>query len=81
MQTYHLADEFTDTTAEQALLASLAATPACYWELLDILTPDLFTAMQDTWQPLAQALEAAQRPRVPADWPPAPDPFEGEVFS
>jgi replicative DNA helicase len=74
MQTYHLADEFTDTKAEQALLASLAATPARYWELLDVLTPDLFTATQETWQPLALALEAAQRPCVPAEWPPALDP-------
>jgi replicative DNA helicase len=74
MQTYHLADEFTDTHAEQALLASLAATPARYWELADVLTPALFTATQDTWQPLALALEAAQPPRVPAEWPPALDP-------
>jgi len=42
MQTYHLADEFTDTAAEQTLLASLAAAPARYWELLDGLTADLF---------------------------------------
>lgn len=74
MHTYCLQDEFTDLRAEQALLASLAAAPARYWELLDVLTPDLFTATQDTWQPLALALEAAQRPHVPADWLPAAEP-------
>ena len=74
MHTYRLQDEFTDLRAEQALLASLAAAPARYWELLDVLTPDLFTATQDTWQPLALALEAAQRPHVPADWLPAAEP-------
>jgi len=74
MHTYHLQDEFTDPSAEQGLLAALAGRPALYGELLDVLTPDLFTATQDTWQPLALALEAAQRPRVPADWPPATDP-------
>jgi len=74
MHTYHLQDEFTDCSAEQSLLASLAAAPARYWELLDVLTPDLFPTTQATWQPLAQALEAAQAPRVPAEWPPAPDP-------
>ena len=74
MHTYHLQDEFTDLRAEQSLLASLAAAPARYWELLDVLTADLFTATQDAWQPLALALEAAQPPSVPADWLPAADP-------
>jgi replicative DNA helicase len=74
MHAYHLQDEFTDPSAEQGLLAALAGQPTLYGELLDVLTPNLFTATQDTWQPLALALEAAQRPRVPAEWPPAPDP-------
>jgi len=43
MQSYHLADEFTDIAAEQALLASLVQSPALYWDLLDLLTPDVFT--------------------------------------
>jgi replicative DNA helicase len=74
MHTYHLQDEFTDPSAEQGLLAALAGQPTLYGALLDVLTPNLFPATQDTWQPLALALEAAQPPRVPADWPPAPDP-------
>jgi hypothetical protein len=42
MQTYHLTDEFTDATAEQMLLASLVHTPMRYWEMLDLLAPDVF---------------------------------------
>jgi replicative DNA helicase len=74
MQTYHLAEEFTHAAAEQALLASLAHTPTLYWALLDHLTPDLFPTHADTWQALAQACAQEQRPVVPADWLPAPDP-------
>jgi hypothetical protein len=43
MQTYRLADEFTDTAAEQTLLASIVGTPMLYWDLLDLLTPEIFT--------------------------------------
>jgi len=74
MQTYHLADEFTDTPAEQALLASLAAAPARYWELGEALTADLFPTETATWQALALALDAGHSTAVPADWLPAPDP-------
>jgi replicative DNA helicase len=74
MQTYHLADEFTDTPTEQALLASLAAAPARYWELEDTLCSDLFPTETATWQTLALALETGQPPCVPADWRPASDP-------
>jgi len=74
MQTYHLADEFTDGTAEQALLARLADTPTLYWDLLDLLTADLFPTEAATWQHVAQAFELAQRPIIPADWFPAADP-------
>ena len=74
MQTYHLADEFTDTPAEQALLASLAAAPARYWELGDALTADLFPTEAATWQALVLVLDAGHPAAVPADWRPAPDP-------
>jgi replicative DNA helicase len=74
MQTYHLADEFTDGTAEQALLARLADTPTLYWDLLDQLTPDLFPTEATTWQHIAQAFELEQHPTIPADWLPAADP-------
>jgi len=74
MQTYHLADEFTDPTAEQALLASLAAAPVCYWELGDALSADLFPMEAATWQALVLALDAGHPAAVPADWPPAADP-------
>src|SRR5712691_9438771 len=74
MQTYHLADEFTAVAAEQGLLASVASTPALYWDFLDVLTPEVFPTEAATWQQLALALDTAQAPCVPADWSPAPDP-------
>jgi replicative DNA helicase len=74
MQTYRLTDEFTDVAAEQALLASLAHTPTLYWELLDLLTPEVFPTEVATWRTVAQALALEQRPTLPTDWPPAPDP-------
>ena len=74
MQTYHLADEFTDVAAEQALLASIVGTPTLYWEFLDLLTTEMFSHEATMWQQIALACEAAQIPQVPAAWLPAPDP-------
>ena len=74
MQSYHLTDEFTDIEAEQALLASLMQSPGLYWDLLDLLAPEVFSQETPTWQALALALEAGQTPRIPADWLPASDP-------
>jgi len=74
MQSYHLTDEFTDIEAEQALLASLMQSPGLYWDLLDLLTPEVFSHETPTWQALALALETGQSPRLPADWLPASDP-------
>jgi replicative DNA helicase len=74
MQSYHLTDEFTDIAAEQAILASLMQSPKLYWDLLDLLTPEVFTKEADTWKALALALETSQLPSVPTDWLSAPDP-------
>src|SRR4030095_10388042 len=74
MQSYHLTDEFTDIEAEQALLASLIQAPGLYWDLLDLLTPDVFSHETPTWQALALALETDQSPSLPTDWLPASDP-------
>ena len=67
-------DEFTDIPAEQGLLASLARSPGLYWDLLDLLTSEVFSHETPTWQALARALETGQSPRIPPDWLPAPDP-------
>ena len=74
MQSYHLTDEFTDIPAEQALLASLAQSPALYWDLGDLLTPEVFTKEVDTWQAITLALETGKPLTVPTDWLPVPDP-------
>jgi hypothetical protein len=76
MQSYHLTDEFTDIPAEQGLLASLAQSPALYWDLLDLLTPEVFAHEIPTWKAIALASESDQ-PRlisIPTDWLPTPDP-------
>jgi replicative DNA helicase len=74
MQSYHLTDEFTDIEAEQAILASLVQSPGLYWDLLDLLTPEVFSQETPTWQALTLAFETGQTPAIPADWLPAPDP-------
>jgi replicative DNA helicase len=75
MHTYRLVDDFVDAGAEQALLASLVNITSLYWELLDLLTPDIFPTLADTWQALVLALETDQSPNIPADWLPALDPY------
>ena len=74
MQRYHLTDEFTDISAEQALLASLVQSPASYWDLLDLLTPEVFAHETSTWKTIALAFESEQPRIIPADWLPTPDP-------
>src|SRR6266478_294303 len=74
MQSYHLTDEFIDIAAEQALLASLTHSPELYWDLLDVLTPEVFPKETDTWRAITLALETGQPPSVSADWLPASDP-------
>ena len=75
MHTYRLVDDFVDAGAEQALLASLVNISTLYWDLLDLLTPDIFPTLADTWQALVLALETDQSPNIPADWLPALDPY------
>jgi replicative DNA helicase len=73
METYRLTDEFTDVMAEQGLLASLTQSPVLYWDLLDLLTPEIFTTEADTWRAIALALEIGEPATVPTDWLPTPD--------
>src|SRR5207249_4499152 len=63
-----------DIAAEQALLASLTHSPELYWDLLDVLTPEVFPKETDTWRAITLALETGQSSSVPADWLPAPAP-------
>jgi hypothetical protein len=74
MRPYHLADEFTDMEAERTLLMSLTQNRLLYWDLIDLLTPDLFPTEAATWQHVARAFELEQRPIIPADWSPAANP-------
>ena len=75
MHPYHLTDEFMDMEAERKLLMSLSQNHLLYWDLLDLLTPELFPTEAAAWQHVAQALELEQRPIIPTDWSPAADPY------
>src|SRR4029453_5007580 len=74
MQSYHLTDEFTDMLADAALLTSLAQSPALYWDLIDLLTLEVFVQETPTWKTIVLALESNQPCIIPTDWLPAPDP-------
>jgi replicative DNA helicase len=52
----------------------LAQSPALYWDLVDLLTPEVFTKEVDTWQAITLALETGKPLTVPTDWLPVPDP-------
>ena len=71
---YHLQDEFTDPEAERALLAAIVMNPALYFELAEVLAPDLFPIEAATWHQVALAIETKQAPAVPTAWSPTPTP-------
>jgi hypothetical protein len=74
MQPYHLQDEFTDPAAERALLAAIGSNPALYFELAEVLAPDLFPTEAATWHHVVLAVETKQTPAVPGAWLPTPVP-------
>lgn len=74
MRTYSLQTEFSDSTAEQALIASVAHNPTLYFELLDMLSPDVFTTEAQAWQHMALAIETEQQPELPDTWQPTATP-------
>ena len=74
MQRFHLQDEFTDPCAEQSFIAAIAQDCTLYWELFDLLSPNLFTKEAGTWERVKLAIEEGQRPVVPDDWEPTTAP-------
>jgi len=70
MQRFHLQDEFTDPCAEQCFIAAIAHDCTLYWELFDLLSPNLFTKEAGTWERVKLAIEEGQQPVVPHDWEP-----------
>lgn len=73
MKSYNLGDEFIDSELERGIIAAVAREPALYWELLDTLPAGAFTAELETWEAIAQAIEAETAPTVPDEWKPAGD--------
>jgi replicative DNA helicase len=74
MQRFDLSDDFTDPTAERALIASVARQPDLYWEVLDLLSAGAFTDEAEVWARVSTAIEAEQPPPLPNGWTPAADP-------
>jgi hypothetical protein len=74
MQRFHLQDEFTDPCAEQRFIAAIAQDVTLYWELFDLLSPNLFTKEAGTWEQIKLAIEEGQRPVIPDDWEPTTAP-------
>src|SRR2546430_9957291 len=72
MHTYRLVDDFVDAEAEQALLASLTRIPTLYWDLLDLITPEIFLTQADAWQALALAWKPVSVPLYQQTGPPHP---------
>lgn len=60
--------------AEESLLASLASNSSLYWELLDILSEDLFVERKEDFRKLASVIEAGGSPSIPSEWKPALQP-------
>ncbi len=58
IQDLSLAQDFTDSAAEKALLATIAAQPALYWELLGLLPKEAFLHETASWDQIHQAIEA-----------------------
>jgi replicative DNA helicase len=60
-----LAQDFTDSAGERALLAAIAADPSLYWELQGSLPADAFLHEASVWKQLLQAIETDQPgPRI-----------------
>src|SRR2546430_16850103 len=72
MHTYRLVDDFVDAEAEQALLASLTRIPTLYWDLLDLITPEIFLTQADAWQALALRWKPVSVPLYQQTGPPHP---------
>ncbi|MEE9147659.1 MAG: DnaB-like helicase C-terminal domain-containing protein [Candidatus Tectomicrobia bacterium] len=76
MHPYHLQNEFIDPSAERALLAALMRTPSLYFELSDVLAPEVFAVETDAWHTLTQAIETGHTLSISHTWSPTSTPQE-----
>jgi replicative DNA helicase len=74
MRDFALQAEFVDAHGEQSLIAAIADKHSLFWELSDLLPSGTFVSEAESWRNLAEAIERDQKPQIPADWKPAPDP-------
>ena len=70
---FTLASQFTDPALESGLVAALATHPEIFWEVIDLLPGDAFTAARREYQEVAAAIEDGRIP-PPIEGEPVTDP-------
>lgn len=74
VQTYSIADAFTNEETEKELLATIAANPEFYYQVIDIAPPEVWAIHGEMFKSMAAAIEQGKSVSVPAEWAPAEDP-------
>jgi len=63
LEKYDVAEQFTDVALEESVLATLAAQPDVYWEIGDLLAPEVFTEeRQAVYESIIRAIEDGRDP-------------------
>ncbi|HMW03407.1 MAG TPA: DnaB-like helicase C-terminal domain-containing protein [Acidobacteriota bacterium] len=74
MKAFHLSDEFIDADAERQMIAAVARRPDLFWELGELLRPDVFSAENATWARLVYEIEERAPITQGQAWEPARNP-------
>ena len=63
LERYDVAEQFIDVSLEEAFLATLAAQPGLYWDIADLLAPEVFTEeRQAVYESIIRAIEDGRDP-------------------
>lgn len=76
MNKYSLQDEFIDEQKEKSLLAAVAQSPECFWEVHDYLPESAFAVHTDIWKQITNLIETENPLPVPKEWEAAASPVE-----
>jgi len=74
---FTFADQFKNTSAEDSVLSALMKNPETYWNIIDILPPEAWTAGKWKFEQLAEAIERDKTlPPIEIEGEPAKKPVE-----
>jgi len=74
---FTFADQFKNTSAEDSVLSALVKNPETYWNIIDILPPEAWTAGKRKFEQLAEAIERDKTlPPIEIEGEPAKKPVE-----